>query len=635
MRLALIAGALAQFAAFMAVGWVVAGAWLRWAGGHIARVMDTSLPEGIGHPEQALAAIAGFVGFAVVLMAVHLVTGGYVFGSPIVGPLCGGAVVAYGLWRRRWPRGVPWLKTAGFSLVLVALFLTPALIGGSSVRAGDSSWHMGWTQQLLAGETVPTGPAPEFGANAYPWGFHATMAAMVRLVPGSNALVAQEALMYVLLAGIPLAAACLARRLRSGAGWAGAVSGALIAGFGWITARAMTFDASPSEARFGADMVVASPNSVYELFPPAFPRELGLVVLAFAALAAVLAVRTEDRRFAVTTGVAIGLVGLISVPLMVTGVLWALVAAALSGRGARLRMGIAMMAPAAAVFALWAVPELVAYMSHGGFVDITPRLGVEWPLPVALAAWGLLLPLMVGGIALSIRYGTTSARVLVGFASATAVMLLLARARAALDWDLGGNATLLHQGRVWPVAHLLATAFAGVGLAALYELLRRRSKGLAVAATGAVVVTGALSLVLSSGGLTRIISNDDGGFVYGSDDFAPGSFVAEAAGYLGPDDVVLTEGARGANSLGFWLFAFSGSRIAVYDDPRLTHNDLRIRFSELARDYDERITGAGFAPDYIAVSTGGDDPPPGTVIRGEFLTNTWFLVPAGDGAQAP
>ena len=37
----------------------------------------------------------------------------------------------------------------------------------------------------------------------------------------------------------------------------------------------------------------------------------------------------------------------------------------------------------------------------------------------------------------------------------------------AFDWTLAGNATLLHQGRVWPPMHLLGAALAGAALVAL------------------------------------------------------------------------------------------------------------------------------------------------------------------------
>ncbi len=628
---ATLAGAVVQLAFALVAGWVVADGVLGWVGRSVEHpVVDQG--DRIGLPERALCAVGGFVALAVLLMAGNLMTGGAVFGTRFVVPVAGAALGAAGLVRRRLPSQIPWLKLVLFAAILAAIYLRPVLLEGSGVRAGDASFHMGWTQQLLAGEPMPSGPAPEFGRNAYPWGFHAVMATMVRLVPGTNTLVAQEALHLVVLLGIPLGAACLARRLRPGTGWFAASAVALIGGFGWLVARRPAFVASPSEARFGADLVVASPNSVYELFPPAFPRELGLVVLAAAALLITFAVGTRDRRYGLVAGVVTGLVGLVSAPLLGSALLWAAGGSLLTGRGARLRTLAAVMLPALAVFALWFGPVLASFIRYGGFVNITPQLGIEWPLPVALASWGLLLPAALAGVWITRRRDTTAVRAMFVFVAATVAMLLVAKARGALDWDLAGNATFLHQGRVWPEAHLLGAAFAGVALAAAHSWLRARSRALATVAISMLVLVGAASPVLASAGFEEILAEHEHGFVYGTDNFAPDSFVMKAAHLLDADDVVMTVPARGSNSLGFWLFQFSGCRIANYDDERLANNDLRIRYRDLAAAWDARMASGGFTADYIAMKVPAGGPPVeqgGEVaVRGEFLSSEWVLLRA-------
>ena len=631
--MALLGGAVVQLTFALAIGWVLSEAILRWAGGHIAKRMPTGLPEGIGFPEHMLLAIVAFVAFSTTLMLVHALSRGFVFSNPVVVPALGIAIVATRFRRQRtrgghgWPAG--WITASVLGLVLVAIFVTPVILEGSGVRAGDSTLHMGWAEQILRGESVPPGPAPEFARNAYPWGFHAVLATLIRLVPNSGTFVAQEAMHLLFLLGLPLGAACLARRVNSRSGLAAAACGSLVAGFGWMSAGGVDFVATPLEARYGADMVVASPNSVYELFPPALPRELALVVLAAAGMLIVLAVRTEDRRFALLAGTTVGMVGLVNVPLWVSAIIWGVVGVALTDRSARRRMLATLVVPGVVVFGLWAAPVAFNYLRYGGFINVTAQLGVEWPSLSALAAWGLLLPLAVAGFVLAWRSGTTSARVVVGFAGATIVLLALARARSEFDWELAGNATALHQGRVWPVAHLLGSAFAGVGLAAGLGWLAERGRALAPVAVSFLVIVGSISLWLSSRGLTEILATHDKGWLYARAEFAPGAFIDRAAGQLGPGDVV--QAPEGENNvLGYWLFQFSGARVNGHDEPRYPGNELRIRYEDLARRYGEVMSSGGFEVDYIpmpaseAAGVSEDD----VVAEGRFRGETWVLVRA-------
>jgi hypothetical protein len=616
----------------LAIGWVLAEIVLHWAGGHIAKRMPTGLPEGIGVPEHLLLAIVSFIVFSAVLMVSHALTRGAVFSNPVVVPALGVAVLVIGVIRR--PRGAghgwsprAWMSAGILGLILVMVFVSPVIEHGSGVRAGDLTLHMGWTEQILRGESVPPGPAPEFARNAYPWGFHAVMATMIRLVPSTGTFVAHEAMHLLFLLGLPLGCACLARRLYSGSGLAGAACGSLIAGFGWIRARGVDFVATPLESRYGADMVTASPNSVYELFPPALPRELGLVALAAAGLLIVLAVRTEDRRLALLSGVAVGIVGLVSVPLWVAGIGWAAIGGVLTGVGGRRGMLISMLGPGVLVFGIWAGPVAFNYVRYGGFIDVTSQLGVEWPAPTALAAWGLLLPLAIAGIVLAWRSGTTSARVVLAFAGTAIALLLVARARSAFEWDLGRNATVLHQGRIWPVAHLLGSAFAGAALAAGFKWMRRRSELMAPVAVGALLIAGAISLMLSSQGLTEIIGEHEDSWLYGRAEFAPDSFIGRASHQLGPDDVVQAP-ADENNVLGFWLFQFSGARINGHSDSRYPGNELRIRYQDLARRYGEVMDSGGFEVDYapMPASEATDIPSSAIVTEGPFRGQSWVLV---------
>ena len=604
-----ILGALTQLVLLGAIGWGIGNLVLDHCSEEARR----------GVPERALAAAGGMVAFCVLAMMGHIVTGGAVFGVPGVVPVLG-ALCLY-LSRRHLRAGpIRWRAVLLAALVLLALYQLPALEGGSSIRTGDPPWHLGWTEQLLKGEPVPTGPAPEFGRNAYPWGLHAVMATAVRLVPGSTARVALEMLHVWLIAGLPLAAACLARRVRPDAGWAAAAACSLIGGFGWLSAGKADFVASPSQARYGADLVVASPNSVYELFPPGLPRELGLVMLAVAAWLIFEGVSSERRNRWAAAGAAVGIVGLLSVPLFVTGLVWIGVASTAVERRMRLAWLATSLTSALAVFALWAGPVASNVLAYDGFVNITPQLGVEWPLHIALASWGLLLPLAVAGAVLAWR--TRATRLPAAFLAASACLLALAVARGHFDWDLAGNATLLHQGRMWPPAHLLAAALGGVALAWIYSTLRRARPALCRVAVGAVLLVGALSPVLASRGLADVMRRGAAGFDYGSEDLEAGSFLRRAATYLGPENVVEVQGS---DELGFLLFQFSGTKLATYDDPRLEGNELRIRYADLAAAYDRTMAGEGFPADYMVLPA-PDEPYARALVRGSFQGRDWILI---------
>lgn len=604
----------AQLAAFGLVGWSAGSLLLRWA-----RI------DGAGLPERGVAAVTGFVFFAVLAMVVNVVTGGGAFGNAFAVPALGVAVVAYwaasGGARADWthlrkPRS--WLPPLLLVAALALLYLLPVLVAGSGVRTGDPPWHLGWTAQLLGGEAVPSGPAVEYGRNAYPWGYHALLASLVRLVPSSTALLAHEAVHVVLLVSIPLVAACLARRVDRAAGMAAAACASLVGGFGWVLARSPSFEPSPREGTFGADLVAASPNSVYELLPPALPREVGLVLAGAAAMFLLIAAESGTRRSRVFSGAVTGAVGLVSVPMLFTALLWA-VGASLFAQQRRLAMLRDVWIPALGVFALWAVPVAAGYLRHGGFVDITPRLGMEWPLPTALGAYGLLLPLALAGAVLAWRQ--RRGRALLVLAGSSSALLGLAVAREVFGWTVWNNATLLHQGRMWPPVHLLAGALGGLAVARAAAWLLERSRSLAVLAGAVVVAVAAASPVLASLGMSEILEEHRAGYVYG-EDFAPGSFVREAAEVLDPEHVV----AGGTEEVRWALFQMTGARLASYDDPRFERNDLRIRYRDLARRWDETVARGEFTPTHVIVPAFMGSHVGPVVARGRFRNETWLLT---------
>jgi hypothetical protein len=614
--------ALIQAGLVVALGWTVGDAVLRRTVARADRV-----PEAIGLPERALFALCGFVALAIALMVAHIATGGAVFGTWAVVPVVGAVIGAVGIRRRAWPRHVPWRSVVVAIVVLFAFFVLPVVRGGTSVRTGDTPWHLGWSEQLLDGEPVPTGPAPEYGRNAYPWGFHAVVATMVRLVPGTDPLIAHEAIHLLIVLAIPLTAACIARRVNPRAGWAAAAAAALIGGFGWLSARDPYFILSPSLSRYGADLVVASPNSMYELFPPALPRELGLVLLGAAAVAMSLATMIRGRPAWILAGGLVGIGGLVSVPIFVMGLVWIVCGALILARGRRIRSAATMLAAALSLFALWVGPVVANYIRFEGFVNVTPELGVEWPLGSALWSWGLLLPAALIGLLLTLRDRRPSVRVIVALFFGSVALLGVAIARGEFSWDLGGNETVLHQGRMWPVVHLLAAAFAGVALVVVFRFLASRSKAIAAAAAAGFLALGAASPAVASAYLTTVISAHDAGYLYRRPDFDDDAFVVRAARELDSSDVVAVEGS---DFLGLMLFSLSGARLAHYDDDRLPHNDLRIRYESLARRWDERMGAGGFPADYVVMRASEASTQVDPVASGTFRDEKWVMVVAAE-----
>lgn len=606
-------GALLQVLAVSAVGWVTSE--LAFATVLKRRVTDAGLPE------RALTAIVGFVAFCATLMVANVITGGVVFGISIVVPLLAAGLFVFARGRVSMPRGIPWLKLLPLVAVLLAIYVVPVVINGSGVRTGDSPWHLGWTEQLLAGEPVPTGPAPYLSRNSYPWGWHSVLATATRLVPGTTPLVAYEAMHLLIVLAIPLAAACIARRVVRASGWWAAGAASLVGGFGWLLTRAPDFVMSPSDARYGADLVVASPNSVYALFPTAVPREFGLIVLGAAAMFIAWAVSSDDRRMTVAAGVVVGLVGLVSVPLFVSGLVWLVAAFLATRRGAWdlvTAVGVALV-----VFGFWAGPVVSNIVRYGGFVSITPTLGEEWPLMTALGSWGLLLPFAVAGVVIGARrWRDPRSRALLALVISSAALLAGTMARSAFGWELAGNATLLHQGRVWPPAHLLAAALAGVAATKLFGWLWERWQAVAAGAASIVMALGVASPGLAAQKLDVILEERTDGFIYSHPDIGPGSFVAQAAEALGPDDIVQVQSS---DELAFLLFQFSGCRLAGYDHPVLANNDLRIRYRDLAADWDERMAGAGFRPDYLALPA-ATDVTQRYIVTGDYQGRRWVLI---------
>jgi hypothetical protein len=235
-----------------------------------------------------------------------------------------------------------------------------------------------------------------------------------------------------------------------------------------------------------------------------------------------------------------------------------------------------------------------------------------------------MLPLAVAGFFVAKR--SVRGRPLLAFTCGSLFLLALAILRDVFGWNLGGNATALHQGRVWPPLHLLGAALAGVVLTRLWTTTEGKRHRVVVGATCLIFAIGSISPVFASIRLTEFIRGHASGFPFGASSFDPGAFIARAALHLSPDDVVAVRGASSENAAGllaFTLFDDSGVRLARYDNPKLPTNDLRIRYRDLARKWGHHSATGPYEPDYLVLPC--DTPCAGALVSGSFATRTWGL----------
>jgi hypothetical protein len=134
---------------------------------------------------------------------------------------------------------------------------------------------------------------------------------------------------------------------------------------------------------------------------------------------------------------------------------------------------------------------------------------------------------------------------------------------------------------------------------------------------------GAASPAIASRDLGELIRAHRKGYIYSRPALGPGSFVRDAATELDPADIVRVDGSTG---LAFALFAFSGVRLARYDDDRLVGNDLRIRYADLARRWDLRMASGGYDPDYRVLYPRLAPPGSEPIVSGEFGHKRWWLI---------
>ena len=461
-------------------------------------------------------------------------------------------------------------------------------------------WHEGWIRQLADGQAEPTGVYPGV-PNGYPWLYHAFGSWVFELLPGgmgATLLVVELTMVLALGLGIWL----LARELGIGRG--GSTWSMLLAlaggGFGWLqtlTPEPVIGVHPETIDRYHGDFLLA-PASIPSLsaVPPVLPRDWGLALIPMALWLVVRGTRSGDARLLAAGGATAGLAVLCSPP---AGIVAAAVAVALGLVLRSARTAIVPPAAALAVSLVWLGPLAWHYHQWGGFVRTSLVEPADPSLLQAAVAFGLTLPLGLGGLWLVRRALDPLARAAlwctVGVPAAVWVLSVL------VPEDNGLGVPAFSSGlRYLPMLALALTLPAGLAAAAVTASLRGRGR-LALAAGLVVVATASTAAVAVA--QSR------------HDESRPDTARLDCSPHvtIGPADTVANVGVPHPAEL--TVFGATGARTVYSEAPRIRFRDT---FTRLASQEERRAELAAIAR--------GEPPPEG--VR-------WVLAEASKPLDSP
>ncbi len=304
----------APVAAFQSL--LVAGAG--FAFGYL--LVSTLIPRVSRVVRWALAFPALFA-FALACMGVHIVTGGWLFSSPwAVRIVTFASAVACVVLRRRHRsadetegRADAW---AALAVVVIALFVTSTPLFRSLPLPADPDiqLHMGWSAQLLNGESTPSAPITGDVPNYYPWGWHGLVAFLSAFTPGGHPMFVLGPLQLLQVAACALGLFALGRVLTER--WIGGVGAALFGAFGgglgFFALRSMDVVMfAEDDLTYGGDLLFwRSYNASMHNLPPPYPRDIAFALfIAFLVLGAA-AYKERTRWPLLGAGVVLGMLGL-------------------------------------------------------------------------------------------------------------------------------------------------------------------------------------------------------------------------------------------------------------------------------------------------------------------------------------
>jgi hypothetical protein len=438
--------------------------------------------------------LTGAVAYALVLMVLHMASGGRVFSHPTAVRwatfLLAAALMAGKILRERKlaaelaPRPVEIGALTSLLLLNLVVWGWPLLHGLPEAR-GDAALHTGWASQLLNGDTAPSSALVGDIPNAYPWLFHAVLASVTLFTPGGHTLMALGPLLVMQVGGLVLALFALGREMggRWSAGAYAALFGVATGGFGFLLGRSpeLVFSArsATGSVRYMGDFLARrSYNlSFHNLWPP-LPRDLGFALVPAFLLLLLIGLRNRSDWFLVGTGTVLGLMGLTSPDGFIVCAAVVLLLAVFLRRAARLRAASLVGLPALALYLLWLGPLLVSYLDLGGFRDLSAE-PVALPAIAILFSWGVSVPFAVYGLVRWVPRVTRKleARLLLAYAVAAGALIVSSFLFPRL---LGEGFTVLGRPhRYWPLLYLAVALYAALGAAEAIARLagRRRALG--------------------------------------------------------------------------------------------------------------------------------------------------------------
>jgi hypothetical protein len=460
-------------------------------------------------------ALPGFAAFTVLLMLLHMATGGGLLSRPW---LTRGLTVAISIGLLGWklaisrrhkgdPLGPSDALLAGLVVVSMLVWGTPVFRIMPLHYGGDTSWHAGFATQLLNGEVTPTAAITGDIPNQYPWLFHSMTALLAAFTPGGRAYHALGPLQLLLPAGAVLSLVALGREItgKLGTGIAAGLLGALAGGLGFFGLRGLDLvlhpraEAGAEGMRYLGDLLIKrSHNIAFHHLAPPYPRELSYVLLVGFLLLLVAGLRRQSLGLVALSGAVLGMTGLAGAEALIVGAGVAVLILVLPVGMPRSRLAGALILPAVALYSIWLLPLTVNYVRLGGFVNITDVEPVNLPLLGILVSWGISTPFAVYG---AIRWGPLLRRdigirvPLAMVLSAGAILLLSAVIPGAL-----GEAflSLGRRHRYWPLLHLGVVLWGAVGLSDLLERLHPWRRWLVPVVAVAVVALAVPSPVVAS-----------------------------------------------------------------------------------------------------------------------------------------